>query len=85
MFLMGRPIERSASRELISDPTYHFSKPDTWFVWLAAGAPPWECLRHMPYFLPYVGWQRLGRLRFYDTNILSYRAQLTAPATPKAS
>ena len=80
MFLMGRPVERFADPAEILNPAHRFDNPDTWLVWLAAGAPPWECIKHMPHFLQYVGWERHNKLRFYNTNLLSSRAQARTPA-----
>jgi hypothetical protein len=71
IFLMGRPVCRLADPHLILDPSFVFINPDAWFVWIAAGATPYECLRQMPFYLPWVGWQRRNKWpRFYDTELI---------------
>lgn len=67
-FIMGRPIQRWASYELISNPAIKFPNADCWLVWLAAGQ---GCLEKfftlMPYPLPWIAWERKNHLRFWET------------------
>lgn len=64
VFVMGRPVRKDAPISLVLDPTYRFSDPDAWLVWLLAGDLQ-EALRLMPYPLPWLGWQRRNRLRWW--------------------
>jgi hypothetical protein len=78
LFLMGRPVRRSAPYDLLNDISHTFTDPDAWLVWAAAGAPPCHLIRHMPHKLPYVGWARHGRIRWYLTSKLNGRTQAKA-------
>lgn len=66
-FMMGRPVLHTAPESLILNPTYRFNAPDAWLVWVAAGPHPRDLYRHMPFPLPYLGWQKRNRLRWYPT------------------
>lgn len=65
IFVMGRPVPRSAGREAILDPwrTWPAGECDCWHVWLAAGdlrALAWEAA---PFPLPYLSYERANRFR----------------------
>lgn len=65
-FIMGRAIQRNADINLIRDPSVSFDDPDCWWVWLAVGVGALEVFfRHEPYPLPFLGWDRRGKARFY--------------------
>lgn len=65
-FVMGRPVIRSAPRELIVNPLHRFpsSECDTWHVYLMAGnlAPAYSI---MPWPLPWLSFERKNVLRFW--------------------
>lgn len=65
-FLMGRPICKDADSNLIFDPSHKFASPDCWLVWLAAGELQ-AFFQFMPYYLPWVGWERDNVFRTYPT------------------
>lgn len=68
IFLLGRPVPRSADPRDIVDPVVDFaamgSKLDCWHVYLAAG-DLLEFFRFEPFPLPYFSWERENVLRFY--------------------
>lgn len=70
LFVMGRPILVDYTHEQLCDISLIPEHPDCWLVWAAAGAHPRDILRQMPYYLPYVGWQRRNKFRFYLTTQL---------------
>lgn len=80
VFLMGRPVVRGADVALILEPSHKFENPDAWLVWFAAGADPISCLHLMPFYLPYVGWEKNNRLRFYPTRYFTSHAFTPATA-----
>lgn len=63
-FIMGRPVDKTATYELITDPTVCFPNPNAWLVYLAAGNLR-EFLRFEPYCLRWIGWERENNLRWY--------------------
>lgn len=65
MFVMGRPVAKDAPYEQVTDPSYRFEAPDAWLVYLASGNGLKEFFRHEPFILPFIGWERDNRLRFY--------------------
>lgn len=66
-FIMGRAVKRNADINLIRDPSVSFDDPDCWWVWLAVGRGALvEFLRHEPYPLPFLGWDRRGKAHFYE-------------------
>ncbi len=68
-FIMGRAVDRHAPEDLILEPAHEFRNPNAWLVWLAAGNM--GCLpMFTPYPLPWVGWQRDNRLRWYRSSSL---------------
>ncbi|HYF36780.1 MAG TPA: hypothetical protein VD994_15905 [Prosthecobacter sp.] len=79
-FLMGRPVERMAPHHQITNPAHHFQSPDAWLVYLAAGDGIREFFRYEPFPLPYFGWERNNKLRFYERNKLL--TKLTIPSIP---
>ena len=62
---MGRAVNRNGDPSDIVNPEFQFDLVDTWLVYLAAGDLREFFLRE-PYPLPWVGWERNNRLRFYD-------------------
>jgi hypothetical protein len=57
-FIMARPIERS-QLQWWNDWHYTPNKPDTWFVFLAAGEGNLARFQQLaPYKLPYIAWHR---------------------------
>lgn len=67
-FIMGRPVKRDAPLEKIVDPTVVFGpEADAWLVYCAAGTEGVaRFLGCEPYPLPYIGWERGNKLRFYE-------------------
>lgn len=65
-FIMGRAVDRYADSECIVDPSVVFDHPNAWLVYLAAGDMS-EFFLRQPFFLPWVGWERENKLRFYKT------------------
>lgn len=81
-FIMGRPVARMAREELVRDPGHIFATPDTWLVYLAAGSVK-NFWRHLPYPLPFVGWERSNVLRFYPSDrVRKACSTLSFPAIP---
>ncbi len=72
-FMMGRPVLHTAPESLILDIAHKFDDPDAWLVWAAAGTHPRELIRHMPFPLPHIGWQKRNRLRWYALGDLGTR------------
>lgn len=66
VFLVGRAVVKDADPDLILDPARQFDAPDCWLIWLAAGDIK-EFFRYMPYYLPFMAWQKRNILRFYKT------------------
>jgi hypothetical protein len=65
-FLMGRPVCIGATYEEITDPIHIFPEHDAWFIYLAAGKGYLRnFLKLEPYALPYFGWERSNKIRFY--------------------
>jgi len=65
-FIMGRAVQRNAPIEEIFDPTATFKNPDSWWIYLAAGKGALGIfLRHEPFPLPFFGWERNHKPRFY--------------------
>lgn len=66
-FVLFRPVVATASPEWIVDPSYRFpvAHCDCWHCYLAAG-----CLRaivsYVPYLLPFLSFERRGKLKIYD-------------------
>lgn len=72
-FLMGRAVNKDAPAHLIKFPGYNeFETLNAWLVYLAAGDLR-EFFRHIPFYLPFIGWERRNLLRFYPTEILRQR------------
>lgn len=73
-FLMGRAVDRYASYEEITSPTHVFESPNAWLVYLAASARKGEAirtfLRYEPHELPWIGWERKNRLRWYPRAVI---------------
>lgn len=66
MFMMGRPVDRYDPPEYIVTPDRRpLWGPNAWLIYLAAGDLG-EFFRYCPYPLPWVGWERKNKLRFYD-------------------
>ena len=66
-FIMGRPVDKHASYDQIIRPEIEFPSPNAWLIWLAAGAAAIRVfLDREPFPLPYMGWERDNKLRWYD-------------------
>ena len=63
-FVMGRAVKKNAPEWLILRPDKRILNPDAWLVWLCAGDMG-EALKHLPYPLPWIGFQRKNVLRWY--------------------
>jgi hypothetical protein len=65
IFLMGRPVISTASREDIVNPWYKFKSADCdcWHVYLCAGNAA-KALDFVPFKLPLVSFERGNKLRF---------------------
>lgn len=65
-FVMARPVNRLAPRELIVNPWHVFAEEevDCWLVYLAAGCRT-EIWGACPKWLPFVMWERNNVLRTY--------------------
>lgn len=57
--LMGKPVIATAKRELIRSPLVAFApeRVDSWYIYFACGDFR-ACLASMPYYLPWVIWER---------------------------
>lgn len=66
LFIMFRPVEKNADISLIRKPDHKFARPDCWWVYVAAGKLS-EFFAYLPYYLPWVGWERQNAPRFYST------------------
>lgn len=64
IFLLGRRVSSWWCEQSLRDPWFTDEGGDTWHVWLFAGALP-KVLAAIPYPLPYVTFDRRGRLRRY--------------------
>lgn len=64
IFLMGRPVEKGAEYNLITDISHEFSNPDCWWIHLAAGDLS-EFLKYEPFLLPWFGWERNNKPRYW--------------------
>lgn len=72
-FLVGRPVDSTASLDLIGDPEFKFpqDKWDAWYVWLGAGSAK-KLIQLAPFRLPKIGFARRGgRLMWYSWDRLS--------------
>ena len=69
-FIMGRPVKKDAPEWLLLRPDKKIEGTcDAWLVWLAAGRL--DVLPDvMPYWLPWIGFQRRNKLRWYETDRL---------------
>ncbi len=68
LFLMGRPIDSDAPYEQITDPCYKFDRCNSWLVYLAVCRRTSfldKLFRYEPYPLPFIGFERRNKLRFY--------------------
>jgi hypothetical protein len=73
-FILARPVERSAPSWQILNPVHRFESPDTWFIYLMAGAIK-SCWNYYPVPYEWVGWQRRGgSLRFYSMEQIQRKA-----------
>lgn len=85
MFLMFRGVRTMATPELISDPGYKFLIPDAWFIWVFAAVSPvtiLEILDFQPHQLPYIGWARDDKRRFYNSATIFRRCNMTFRSIP---
>jgi hypothetical protein len=72
-FIMGRPVYRGGRYEEITNPAFRFPLPDAWLVYLAAGDGLRVFFQYEPYELPWIGWERNNKLRFYRTEQIKRR------------
>lgn len=70
-FAMGRPVQRSAPAADILNPWHQFpaEHADAWLIYLAAGDLR-QLLRWIPHPLPWIGWERSNKLRWYRASRL---------------
>ena len=71
-FIMGRPVDRFASWDKITNPYSKFSKDEanTWLVHIFVGSRR-NMLDTLPFPLQWVGWSRRNRpIKYYDFNSL---------------
>ena len=82
-FVMGRPVDRHAPYDQLTDPRLQFPEPDAWWVYLAAGdfIKIWTI---SPYNLSYIGWERDNRPRFYRVSQLFRTCQRLHTSTISA-
>lgn len=76
MFIMGRPVLKTAPAHIL-DPWWPFGdEADCWHVWLAAGdlRAMWA---HLPFPLPWISFERDNALRFYKFE--SLRKKIVSP------
>lgn len=74
-FIIGRPVDRRnlVRVESIDDEQ---ESPDCWFIHLAAGSNPFRrFLELMPYELPYLAWERRGKMKIWKTE--TFRRKVT--------
>lgn len=64
-FVMGRPVDKDASYEDVTNPAVEFENPNAWLVYLAAGNGLSTFLKFEPYQLKWIGWERDNKLRWY--------------------
>lgn len=59
-------MNKDADPKLIVDPSYPFEEEEwnAWLIYLASGDMT-KFWRNYPFDLPYVGWEKRNRLRFY--------------------
>lgn len=69
MFCLARPVDRYADEETILDPRFYFPRErwNAWFLALYAGDVS-EVLQQVPVALPWFGWQKRNRLRFWSSS-----------------
>lgn len=72
-FIMGRPVYRGGRYEEITNPAFRFQLCDCWLVYLAAGNSLRIFFQYEPYPLPWIGWERNNKLRFYKTERIRER------------
>ena len=71
-FIMGRPVNHTAPEHMILDLRCVHDQPDAWLVWLACGKI--ACFNDIaPFSLPYIGFQKRNKLRFYEADKLLSR------------
>ena len=65
-FAMARPVPRAADPDDIVDPTVNWPREecDAWLIYLLAGDLA-VTLRWLPFDLPFIGWEKRNKLRFY--------------------
>lgn len=84
LFLIGRPVTRSADTQSIIDPRYKFDwgKCDAWYVHACSGNMA-RAFELMPFQLPFIAMERLpprkSVLRFYRTERIGSILNITQP------
>jgi hypothetical protein len=76
LFCLARPVDRLAPTEEIIEPRIVFppERCNAWFVYLLAGRVT-EVFAMIPYPLPYFGWQKKNRLRFWPAGDIARKFQ----------
>ncbi len=71
LFVMGRPIDRFDDWPRLKDPLVRYppERENCWWLFLLAGEAR-EAWRYLPYPLPYIGWERRGKPRFFESRKL---------------
>lgn len=69
-FIIGRPVSRLARSDEITNPAHIFTDPDAWLVYLASGNSLRVFFRYEPFPLPWIGWERNNKLRWYRTEAI---------------
>ncbi len=63
-FVMARPVNMYMEYDIITNPIFSkFSEVNAWWIYLLAGDIR-EVIRHIPFQLPYVGWEIDNKPRF---------------------
>jgi hypothetical protein len=70
IFILGRPVKSGWSSEMILDPANRTTEPDCWHIALYAGDLS-KAFDFLPYYLPFVSFERRNRLKIYATSTLT--------------
>jgi len=75
LFIFGRPVRKDAPGLLIFDPRVRFQVVDCWWVWLACGSLE-SLVEIIPFYLPWIGYQRKNMCRYWKTENLIRKIKL---------
>lgn len=79
-FIMGRAVNRNAPYQDILSPWVAQSSPDAWLVWLASGSGALALfMEREPFPMPFIGWERDNKLRWYRRQDLIRHVARTIP------